>query len=287
MVHLEGLRQAIHTAAEQLRALSDDELVALALKASPTRSLREEIEHEKRTKPARKAKPLPRGPKPEPAKPAGSTGGQQILDALASCPDGMTAGELAKKLRRSAKGLGGGLGKMQTAGSVRRLDDGRWVVVGRQAGARKTARPVRSSDEEEGGAPVKLSVAAPIPPAPRRSVSLPIVDGEAEPNPTAKWKPAPVLHDVPNVPAVLAPPVEPEQVSAPSDRIRCLPCRSTIFAGACIERQKIAGAYAKQKTGPGSGRLSGAEITARMGRGEYSSCVGCEIGACVRRRLAS
>lgn len=159
MVQLEGLRQAIHTAAEEIRAMSDDELVALALKASPTRALREELQHEERSKPTRKAKALPRGPKPEPGKPAGSIGGQQILDALAKHPNGITAQDLAKVLRRGAQGLGGGLGRMQRAGLVRRLDDGRWVVAGRQTGARKAARPVRGSDEEEGPT-VKLSVAS-------------------------------------------------------------------------------------------------------------------------------
>lgn len=159
MVQLEGLRQAIHTAAEQLRAMSDDELVALALKASPTRALREELQHEERARPVRNGKPRPGKLAVDGAK---TQGGQQILDALAKHPNGISAPDLAKVLGRGAQGLGGGLGRMQSAGLVRRLADGRWVIAGRQTGARKASKPARGSDEEEGPA-VKLSVVSSVP----------------------------------------------------------------------------------------------------------------------------
>lgn len=253
-------------------------------KAKPTRALRKELAQRKKAAAAPEVK----------GHEARSAAARERADGIVAWLEkhGTSAGpQIAKALGFNAVTLQGYLRRLVAEGRVERSGGKsgpgvRYSPVGRQTSPRK-AKPAKAAEADDEGAGVKLSVAAPVPGTRPRVAATICGDVAEEPSVSERWRPTPVLHNEPNVPALLAPPVEPEEVRAATDRIRCLPYRSTITASACLERQRVAGAHASRRTGPGSGRLTGAEVTARINRGEYSKCVGCDIGACVRGRLTS
>jgi len=255
------------------RALEDEALAGI-IRELPTDALIRLVTGEvidRDAKPAKVSKPRRAKPKApaEPRRRKASTSREDRPDVAAAREradrvlgyleeHGESRGaDIARALKLSIPLVGTSLRQLAAEGkAVSNGKGGRGCAyrpAGRQT-SRKAAKPSKpSADEEEGGRAVKLSAAAPAiqlgAHASASSVRLvvggkPVLELEQEDedrDAPARWKPTPVLHDVPNIPAVLAPPVEPEQASAPTDRIRCVPYRSTISTLSCLERQAAAG----------------------------------------------
>jgi len=179
MLQLESVRQALKDAANHIRALPDEELVALALRSSgsPTKALRDEIaESVPRRAPTRR-KPVRPLKARSSRRDAESTGRgavvQAVHDALTSTP--VTTVELAASTGLSTKSVGDAVRRLVAAGRATlcsgggKGNPGTYAVAGRatgrQRGARK-AKPVsRATTDEEEGADM-FAVASTLPPPP-------------------------------------------------------------------------------------------------------------------------
>lgn len=193
-LELDSIRGALKVAADQVRALPDEELVRLALREAerteepPTKALREEIARKPRrqaraTRPRAVRNAAPQR-KPKAAriasedlglKTADGPSGKVLARLLETAP--LTAVELAKFCKLNSKQVSNALGQLKRAGRVRIASGTRnnamWVATARQTGARKpkATRPV--SDDEEEGEGVQLVSTIPPPPALPTLVSPP------------------------------------------------------------------------------------------------------------------
>jgi hypothetical protein len=191
MLQLDSIRQALKVAADQVRALPDEELVALALRSSesPTKALREEIARKprrsrepNRPQPARRST-AERAARIDPAelglKTADGPQARVLARLLETAP--ATALELKTATGLDAKQVSNALVALKRAGRARiqsgSRQNARWVPTARQAGARKAKSRARSaSDDEEEGAPVLCVSTLPSPPPVPADLSPPIPD---------------------------------------------------------------------------------------------------------------
>lgn len=275
-----------------VRTLPAEQLVALITGGIADR----DVKPPKKTRSAAKPKPAKRVPPPSKRKAAPVREGkgelrQAVLGALSDKP--LTAPEIASAVGRQIGSVSGTLSLLVRDGLASRPGRGTYVRAGRQTSSRKASKPAKGSDEEEGEGVLAVEPTR-VPKhfipqlkrAVREQARAAVVQAveDFEPDledlaPAPTWKPTPALkpHGE-NVVAELAPPVAPEAVTAPTDRIRCVPYSSTITAASCVERQACAGPRSLKG-------LRGTALVQTARRGDYGKCAGCPIGAIVRGRV--
>lgn len=123
------------------------------------------------------------------------------------------------------------------------------------------------------GPGVKLGVAT----EPAVARPLPVL-----PSPLARRALPLIPHDpTPAIAPAIAPPVDPSQVRAGTDRFRCVPFNAVIFARACVDRQNAAGVQDGQR-----GTVGG-HYRRETKLGDYFACRECAVGAAIRKAVTS
>lgn len=189
MLQIESIREALKVAADKVRALPDEELVALALRNAgstagttprPTEGLRRELANRRPAKVRRRVVPAATRKASAPRK-----GGvaEAVLGALSATPQ--TTTEIGQAAGLDPKSVGDALRRLVAAGRARlcsgggKGNPGTYAMAGRGAGrqarARRAQRPAQGADEEE-GAPVLSDTKLPSPPPVPADLAPPVPD---------------------------------------------------------------------------------------------------------------
>jgi hypothetical protein len=169
-------REAIHAAAERVRAMPDLELVRLAMGggAGVSDSTPEECADEGR---AERVVAKPRTATRPKVSHNGLEGRQAQLYEIIKTNGPMRCGAIAKTIGISAGAVSGSMAPLMAKGLIEKEPGqlGAFRLAGtRQTGAKKTRKPPKGADEEEGAAHVKLSIvrpSAPVPPGPSARIA--------------------------------------------------------------------------------------------------------------------
>lgn len=270
---VEALWEGVRDLAQRVRALPDEDLLALVLRQPPPSTLPPAVKvhaagalaglpivqrledavaraRPKATPSASKPAPL-RPPKGDDGElPSRAEGREALLERIrADFKEAFTLAEVAERYSLTTQGAARRLNGLCRAGLVVQLERHRYLASGTKGAARQSASP-----------------------RPRSKATAADADDEAPPRPP-QHQTEPVRLRV----------VRPEQVEHATDAFRCEPYSAVLSAATCVRRQDAAQLAVAQR---GAGSPKGAAAREHLKRGDYGLCRECGVGADVRRRVA-